>query len=218
MLQPPDSSEAGAGSPAKGARAGSELSSQVMLAEYTTLRAEMDRRANVQWNVFALQMGSAGVIASLAISHVSDIALLLLIPLLSYMLGSRYLLHQEHINLISDYVRTSLSDRLQGQLQWEAWKKAQFTQDERRHRWLTAMGFRHPDRLAFEGVASLALTAAAFAAAYAWRNGAPEWYLILGFALLWALGALATYFLHRYADILVAKDASAATATAARKA
>jgi hypothetical protein len=53
-----------------------QLANNVMLAEYATLRAEVDRRTNVQWNVVALQITSAGVIASLAISRVSDIALL----------------------------------------------------------------------------------------------------------------------------------------------
>jgi uncharacterized membrane protein YhfC len=52
------------------------------------LRSEIDRRTNVQWNVIALQITSPGVIASLAISRVTDIALLLVIPLLSYMLGT----------------------------------------------------------------------------------------------------------------------------------
>jgi len=55
----------------------------------------------------------------------------------------------------------------------------------------------HPTRLAFEGVAWLALLTAALAGAYSWRDKAPAWGLILGFALLWILGALGTYFLHR---------------------
>ncbi len=54
---------------------------------------EIDRRANVHWNVYALQLASAGAISSLAISAASNVALLLIIPLSSYMLGSRYILH-----------------------------------------------------------------------------------------------------------------------------
>ena len=38
---------------------------------------------------------------------------------------------------------------------------------------------------------------AALAAGYTWRDKAPAWGLILGFALLWVLGALFTYYLHR---------------------
>lgn len=172
---------------------------QVMLAEYSALRSEVDRRANIQWNVLALQITSAGVIASLAISRPADIALLLVIPLLSYMLGSRYILHDYHLKLISRYIRDSLSGRLQGNLAWEAWKADQMEPDVQGRNWFTATGWNlvHPTRLAFEGVGWLALLAAAFAAAYAWRDKVPAWGLILGFALLWVLGAVATHFLHR---------------------
>jgi hypothetical protein len=179
--------------------ANAQIASQIMLAEYTALRTEVDRRATVQWNVLALQVTSAGVIASLAISHVSDIALLLVIPLSSYMLGSRYILHDFHLRLISRYIRDSLSGRLQGHLAWESWKISQITSEAGPRGWLTptAWNLVHPTRLAFEGVAWLALLTAALAAAYSWRNNAPAWGLILGFTLLWILGALGTYFLHR---------------------
>jgi hypothetical protein len=90
----------------------SQVDSQIMLAEYTALRAEIDRRAQVQWNVFALQVTSAGAVASLAIASASRFALLLIIPLSSYMFGSRYVLHDFHIKLIQRYIRESLSPRL----------------------------------------------------------------------------------------------------------
>ncbi len=176
-----------------------QLGDQVMLAEYGALRTEVDRRANTQWNILALQVTSTGVIASLALSHVSDIALLLIIPLSSYMLGSRYVLHDYHIKLINRYIRDSLSSRLGGHLAWENWKISQIAPDIQPQRWLTPTAWNrlHPTRLAFEGVASLALVTAALAAAYAWRGNPPGWGLILGFALLWTLGALAVYFLDR---------------------
>jgi hypothetical protein len=175
-----------------------QLASHAMLAEYVALRTEVDRRANVQWNVFALQITSAGVIASLALSHVSDIALLLVIPLSSYMLGSRYILHDYHLKLISRYIRDSLSQRLEGNLAWESWKVSQSRRDGGLRSWQTPTGWNmlHPTRLAFEGISWLSLVTATLAAAYSWRDKAPEWGLILGFALLWILGALATFFLH----------------------
>jgi len=110
--------DAEASSSAQAAPAETQLGNQVMLAEYSALRAEVDRRANVQWNVLALQITSVGVIASLAISRAADMALLLVIPLSSYMLGSRYILHDYHIKLISRYIRDSLSGRLQGNAIW----------------------------------------------------------------------------------------------------
>jgi hypothetical protein len=188
-----------AGSPVPAPDTEAQVASQVMLAEYAALRAEVDRRATVQWNVLALQLTSTGVIASLAISHASDIALLLVIPLSSYMLGSRYILHDFHLKLISRYIRDSLSERLRGHLAWESWKVSQITPDTGPRGWLTptAWNLLHPTRLAFEGIAWLALLTAALAAAYSWRDNTPAWGLILGFALLWTLGALGTYFLHR---------------------
>jgi hypothetical protein len=52
-------------------------SRQAMLAEYAALRAEAERRAGIQWNVFALQVTSAGAIAGLTLSAASGFALLL---------------------------------------------------------------------------------------------------------------------------------------------
>jgi hypothetical protein len=154
-----------------------QIASQIMLAEYSALRTEMDRRAAIQWNVLALQVTSAGVIASLAISHASEIALLLVIPLSSYMLGSRYILHDFHLKLISRYIRDSLSGRLQGHLAWDSWKMSQMASGVGPRGWLTptAWNLLHPTRLAFEGVAWLALLTAALAATYSWRDRAPAW-------------------------------------------
>jgi hypothetical protein len=187
------------GSPFPAPDAEAQVASQIMLAEYAALRTEVDRRATVQWNVLALQLTSTGVIASLAISHASEIALLLVIPLSSYMLGSRYILHDFHLKLISRYIRDSLSGRFGGNLAWESWKISQITPHDGPQGWLTptAWNLLHPTRLAFEGVAWLALLTAALAAAYSWRDKAPAWGLMFGFALLWILGVLGTYFLHR---------------------
>ena len=75
----PESTDVHAGSQLPAPAAEARVASQVMPAEYAALRAEVDRRATVQWNVLALQLTSTGVIASLAISHASEIALLLVI-------------------------------------------------------------------------------------------------------------------------------------------
>jgi hypothetical protein len=184
--------------PARQVEASAGTGTDVMLAEYSALHAEIDRRANVQWNVFALQIGSAGVISSLAISSASHIALLLLIPLSSNMLGSRYILHDYHIKLITVYIKDSLSARLGSNLKFESWKAERTHTGAQQGRWFTVTGWNvlHPTRIAFEGVALLALPAAGAAAAYDWAQKTPEWYLILGFAILWGLGVAATYRLH----------------------
>jgi hypothetical protein len=125
----PGSTEERTGSPFPVSGGEAPAACQIMLTEYTALRTEVDRRATVQWNVLALQLTSTGVIASLALSRASQIALLVVIPLSSYMLGSRYILHDFHLKLISRYIRDSLSERLGGYLAWESWKTSQITRD-----------------------------------------------------------------------------------------
>jgi hypothetical protein len=114
---------------------------EVALAEYAALRAEIDRRAGTQWSVFALQIGSSGAIGSLAISSRSNIGLLLLIPLSSYMLGTRYILHDFHIRVIHRYIGTSLSLRLSNDLGWEDWKMEALAQETDPSNWWTVAGW-----------------------------------------------------------------------------
>lgn len=180
----------------------------VLIAEFAALRTEIDRRAGIQWNVLALQITSAGAVAGVAISRAADPALLLIIPLVSYMFGSRYILHDFHIKLIHQYIRGSLSGRLHGRLAWEQWKldaRAQSGQTG----WFQVAGWKitHPTRLAFVGAATLALVAAAIANTYRWWDDSPHWVSIVGFALLWILGAVATYLLNRSFDAASGTDA-----------
>jgi hypothetical protein len=75
----------------------------------------------------------------------------------------------------------------------------QITPDTGPRGWLTptAWNLLHPTQLAFEGVAGLALLTTALAAVYDWRGKAPAWGLLLGFAVLWVLGAGSSVALHR---------------------
>jgi hypothetical protein len=135
---------------------GKEPPSPAKLAEFTSLRAEMDRRANVQWNVFALQITSVGAIAGLAITSTSNYAILLLIPCSSYMLGGRYILHDFHVKLIQKYISDSLSPQLGGELRWDTWKAEMISRTQPRSwRGVVTWDAAHPTRLAFEGVALL---------------------------------------------------------------
>ncbi len=180
-----------------GASAHAEQTS-VLLAEYAALRSELERRASIQWNVVALQVSSAGVVASLAISKTSYNALLLILPLSSYVFGSRYILHDFHMKLIDRYVQESLSRRLGGNLQWQAWK---VNESKRATIGSTAppavkWNVFQPTRLTFEGVAFLALLAALLAGIVAWTDTSPAWYDLSGLALLWLLGVIAVVALH----------------------
>jgi hypothetical protein len=173
---------------------------EISLAEYSALRSEIDRRAGTQWNVFALQIGSAGAIASLAIASSGRIALLLLVPAASYMLGSRYILHDFHIKLISDYITTDLSPRLGGVLRWEGWKHDALAERTNSGRWLTVDGWNpvHPTRLAFLGPAVLALLASIGNGVYLWTTSdAPRWWVAAGYAAACLLDATLIGFLNR---------------------
>ena len=168
------------------------------LAEYGALCAELERRASIQWNVVALQASSAGVVASLAISKTSYNAVLLLLPLSSYVFGGRYILHDFHIKLINRYVQESLSNRLGGNLQWQAWKLQESDPVKVGTSAPAAVHWNvlHPTRLTFEGVAFLALIAAVLAGIVAWTDTTPAWYVMAGLAFLWALGVAALVALH----------------------
>jgi hypothetical protein len=117
------------------------------------------------------------------------------------MLGSRYILHDFHIKLIQRYFRDSLSGRLLDRLEWENWKHdAVSNVSDRRRLRVTGWTVLHPTRLAFEGVAMLALVAAALSGMYMWLPNPPKLTLSGGFALMWILGAAVTYLLHRSFD------------------
>jgi hypothetical protein len=115
------------------------------------------------------------------------------------MLGNRYILHDFHLKLIRRYVRDSLSPRLSGHLQWETWRDQQLAPEVARRRLFTATGWNvmHPTRLAFQGVAILALIGALGAGVLLWINRSPSWYAVAGFGLGWLVDALATVRLHR---------------------
>jgi hypothetical protein len=167
---------------------------QVLLAEYAGLRAEIERRTNLQWSVFALQLASAGAITSVAITTAGNLALLLIIPLSSYMLGSRYILHDFHIKLIRRYLRDEHG--LRDALRWESWRRGELTAPGRRVG-VISWNMLHPTRMAFEGVAILALLAALAAAISLWAAQVPGWPVIAGGVAGWALGAAVTAGLHR---------------------
>jgi hypothetical protein len=180
----------------------SDDETQILLAEFAALRAEAERRMTIQWNVVALQLASAGAITSLAIAAATNVALLLIVPLMSYMLGNRYILHDVHLKLIRRYIRDSLSTRLSGHLRWEGWRDQELASAVARQRWFTATGWNasHPTRLAFQGVALLTLVGVLAAGLFLWITRSPSWYVITGFAVGWLIDALVTVRLHRAFD------------------
>jgi hypothetical protein len=100
------------------------------------------------------------------------------------------------------YIRGSLNARLSGHLQWEGWQDRELAPHVARKRWFSATGWNalHPTRLAFQGVAFLALVGVLAAGIFLWITQSPSWYVIIGFTLGWLIDALATIFLHRAFD------------------
>lgn len=86
--------------------------------------------------------------------------------------------------------------------QWEKWRDQQLTPLAAPHRWFTATGWNvlHPTRLAFQGIALLALIGALGAGVFLWITRSPSWIAIVGFALGWLIDAVALVFLHRAFD------------------
>ena len=192
--------DAEASTPAQAVPAVAQVGSQAMLAEYSALRAEVEPAGER-----AVERTCAPDHLSRRNSKPSDLACR------RYCIALGHSAIDLHARVVVTYSMTIILGssagifvtrcraRLQGNLAWESWKIVQMGSDVHPGRWLTATGWNplHPTRLAFEGVAWLALVAAASAASYAWQDMTPEWGLILGFAFLWILGALATHFLHR---------------------
>ncbi|MGW4527638.1 hypothetical protein [Amycolatopsis sp. NPDC004378] len=188
----------------------------IMLAEYSALRSETERRSTIQWSVFALQIASAGAIISVAIASATQFVLLLVVPLSSYMLGNRYLLHDFHLKLIHRYIRDDLNPRLSGNLLWQSWRDEQLKRETEPRRWFTATGWNpgHPTQLAFAGIAALALAGALIAGIFLWATRAPAWYVVTGYGLACLVDALATLQLYRTFGTARDKDPANATSPA----
>ncbi|MEW2386906.1 hypothetical protein AB0933_00945 [Streptomyces venezuelae] len=107
---------------------------RVLLVEYEQLKAEQKSRITFRDNlVYALLAATAAVIAA-TIPSTARTALLLLLPPLSVLLGWTYLVNDEKISAIGQYIRTELTPALaavvegDGIFGWEAAHR----RDERR--------------------------------------------------------------------------------------
>jgi hypothetical protein len=109
------------------------------LAEFVALRQEIDRRSNMQHNLFALQLTASAVIFSFALSRIGRSGFLLIIPVSTFMLCARYVDQMYGIQNAGRYIRQVLDSRVPGGLGWEGWirakgdsrKAAQFSQARR---------------------------------------------------------------------------------------
>ncbi|MEV4313421.1 hypothetical protein [Actinocrispum sp. NPDC049592] len=152
------------------------------LAEFAALRAEIERRSNHQHNLIALQITSAGTLFAFAMSSGGRSALLLILPVTSYMLTARYISYYYGIRLVADYISLVLSPRVGGSLGWEDWRQ------ENLHRhYDRALTMVNPLYIVFPGTALLALlTTLWFALGSDGRSFG--WFGAIGFGGAWLLG------------------------------
>ncbi|GGQ73051.1 hypothetical protein [Couchioplanes azureus] len=94
------------------------------LAEFNALRAELVGRQHSQQALLSIQLTAAGALFSLALSGAGRSAVLLILPLVTYMLAGRHVSHSYACLSIATYIRTELSGRTAGGLGWEDWLRA----------------------------------------------------------------------------------------------
>lgn len=90
------------------------------LEEFKALRVEIDRRSNIQHGVLGLEMASGGALASVALADKSHIAVLLVLPVLSLILGAQWYDQHVYIHHIGEYIRDHLHPAIPGGLRWQS--------------------------------------------------------------------------------------------------
>ncbi|MFL6124275.1 hypothetical protein [Actinophytocola sp.] len=121
------------------------------LAEFTALRQEIDRKMTSQQQASNLQVTISGAVFGFVITNQDRVALLLVLPLTTYMLFGRYATYHAAIHDAATYIREVLDGKVPGGLGWERW-----ILDYKRPR-LPAISSIDPLFIQYPGVAILSL-------------------------------------------------------------
>lgn len=89
---------------------------EILLAEYNVLKTEQGQRIGFRDNMIYVTLGSFGAILSFAIAEKINYHAMLLIPWICVILGWTYLVNDEKISAIGQYIREDLRAKIQGQL------------------------------------------------------------------------------------------------------
>ncbi|MER7460668.1 hypothetical protein [Micromonospora sp. NPDC126480] len=164
---------------------------QGALAEYQSLRMEIDSRAKFQQQILGLQLTLTSAIVALGLSRPGLIGALLIVPLSSYLLCGRYVGQRTAMRWITRYIDEEIAPRVRGGLGWGPWSRTN-------RRPARLLDWFLPLVICFPGASLLALgwTAPMLAA--------PEsWYGTAGVTAVWLVGLLATgTSLHLLVDVL----------------
>jgi hypothetical protein len=154
-------------------------SSEGALAEFDALRQEILQRQGTQHQVLALQLTIAGAVFSFALTGHARSGFLLIIPLSSYMLCSRFVEDHVGIRHIGRYIRESLSPRVPGGLNWESWVARNPVTFG-----VPGLAWGYAYLVTYPGVALLALAAGSESFLAADHRRAP---ILVALALVWTL-------------------------------
>jgi hypothetical protein len=94
----------------------------VVLAEFAALRAEILQTLSQQWLILAFDLTAAGAIFSLALSS-HNTRILLILPVVTYSLIDQYLKNFKMLMRLGDYIKDTLSPNVDYYLGWEKWLK-----------------------------------------------------------------------------------------------
>ncbi|KAB1913583.1 hypothetical protein [Micromonospora sp. AMSO31t] len=157
-----------------------DTDAQGALAEYQSLRAEIDSRAKFQQQIVGLQLTLTSAIIAFGLSRPDFQAVLLIVPLSSYLLCGRYVGQRTAMRWTTRYIDEELAPRVPGGLGWGAWSRAN-------RRPARLLDWFLPLLICFPGVSLLALgwTLRLIIAHQAW-------YATAGFVIVWVVGLFAT--------------------------
>lgn len=149
------------------------------LAEFVSLRTEIDSRAKFQQQILALQLTLTSAIFGFALSRPGMAGLLLIVPVSSYLLCGRYVAQRTAIRWASTYINEALNPRVPGGLGWVSWSRANRRPD-RLLDWLV------PLLLSFPGASTLALAWTLGTIIFSGHEG---WGAKIAFGIVWLAGA-----------------------------
>lgn len=87
---------------------------EIYLIEYEKLKDEQIQRIGFRDNLIYATLVALGGVLSFALSDTANLEVLLVLPVACVILGWTYLVNDEKISLLGDYIRTELSDALHG--------------------------------------------------------------------------------------------------------
>lgn len=98
------------------AQRSAEVPLDIYLHEYDRLKEEQIQRIGFRDNMIYVNLTTVGAVAAFAVSDVTHLYVLLVIPWICFVLGWTYLVNDEKISAIGRYVRLTMADTLTSKL------------------------------------------------------------------------------------------------------